>query len=164
MKYKQVTYGALNKGIALLFVFLLSACASLQPNFETPTVKLINIKPLGGNGFEQRFDIDLRITNPNANDLNLVGMTYAIELDGYKVISGVANDIPSIKAYGDTQVNVQASVGLLEGIGLIASLLNKTTPDVNYKIITKLDTGIPIIGTIAVTDNGTINIDNFKHR
>jgi len=163
MKPRHVKYRALNGGIALLFACLLSACASLQPNFETPSVKLINIKPSGSNGFEQRFDIDLRITNPNANDLNLVGMSYLIELDGYKVITGVANDTPNIKAYSDTQVNMQASVSLFEGIGLIASLLNKTTPDVDYKITAKLDTGVPIIGIIAVTDTGSLNIDDFKN-
>jgi LEA14-like dessication related protein len=160
---RPVISRALTKGITLLFICLLSACANLQPNFETPTVKLINIKPLKSSGLEQRFSIDLRITNPNAGDIHLVGMSYVIELDGYKVMTGVANDTPTIKAYDDTEFEVQASVSLLKGIGLIASLLKKNKPDVSYRVTTKLDTGIPIIGAIAVTDTGSLSLDSFKH-
>ncbi len=163
MKLGTLSHPILNKGLTLLFIFLLSACASLQPHFESPTVKLINIKPLSSKGLEQRFEIDLRIVNPNAIDLNLAGMSYAVELDGYKVMTGVSDNKANIKAFGDTEVTVQASVSLFKGIALIASLINKNTPTVSYKITNKLNTGIPIIGAITLTDSGVLDLDEFRN-
>ncbi|MGK0440975.1 MAG: LEA14-like dessication related protein [Pseudohongiellaceae bacterium] len=155
----------LMKKIIILFcITLLSACATLHPNFANPTVKLINFKPLKNNGLEQRFDIDLRVTNPNAQTLKLVGMSYAIELDGFKVITGASNDIPDLPAYGDAKVNLKASIGLLQSARLFSSLLNKTRSEINYSITTKLDTGIPIIGILPVTDSGVLNMSELIKR
>ena len=94
--------------IALLF--FLTACASLQSGFATPSVKLVSLTALPANGLEQRFAIGLRVANPNGTALNLVGMTYSIELEGFKLISGVSNNIPTIAAYDETLVEVEASV------------------------------------------------------
>lgn len=42
-----------------------------------------------------RFEIVLHITNPNRDPLELEGISYTIHLEGNKVMSGVANDLPT---------------------------------------------------------------------
>lgn len=143
--------------VAVMLLAVLSGCQTLRPDFETPTVKLVSIEPLPVTGLEQRFAIGLRVANPNARALNLAGMTYAIELEGFKVVDGVANKLPSIPAYGESLVNIEASVSLLEGMRLLSSFLSKPKADVSYKIIAKLDTGLPFLGRIPVSDSGVIN-------
>lgn len=143
--------------VKYLGLVLISACSSLQTSFQEPSVKLVNITPTASIGLEQRFDIDLRVTNPSAQALKLKGMNYVIQFEGFEVIHGGANHIPEVAAYGDALVTVQASVGLLESARLLARLLNKTTPDISYKIIASLDTGLPIIGMVPVSDSGVID-------
>ena len=152
---QRVTY---SRSVFLILLFaLLTSCANFPRSIETPSVKLVSLTPLPASGLEQRFAMGLRVSNPNANALNLVGLSYAVELEGFKVISGVANDIPSIAAYGDSVVNLEASVSLLEGMRLLSSLLSKPKGEVNYRINAKLDTGLPIIGKIPVTDSGIVD-------
>lgn len=145
-------------GFACL-LFLLSACASLQSGFQTPSVKLVSLQALPASGLEQRFAIGLRVANPNGAALNLVGMTYAIELEGFKLISGVSNDIPSIAAYDETLVEIEASVNLLDGVRFLNDLLSNPKNALNYKVGASLDTGIPFIGKIPVSDTGVIDFN-----
>ena len=109
-------------------------------------------------GLEQRFAIGLRVGNPNGLALNLVGMSYSVELEGFQVVSGVSNDIPSIPAYGEGMINVEASISLLDGMRLLNTLLSQPQSELNYKIGAKLDTGLPFIGKIPVIDTGVINL------
>ena len=143
-----------------LTMLLLTACAVLDPNFKTPTVALASVQPLQTTGLEQRFNIGLRVSNPNQQALNLVGVDYTIELDGFEVINGRANNIPSISAYGDTLINIEAAVGFMQGVKFIGSLLNKTSPELGYKINAKLDTGLPIIGVLPITNSGVVNLSD----
>jgi LEA14-like dessication related protein len=142
----------------LIAVVFMQGCANLQSDFETPSVQLVSLQALPANGLEQRFTMGLRVANPNGLALNLVGMSYSIELEGFKLVTGVSNDIPSIAAYGEGLVNVEASVSLIDGVRLINGLLSKPQSELNYKIGAKLDTGLPFIGKIPVTDTGVINL------
>lgn len=153
------------KKIVLLIIFMcLSACATLRPNFQTPEIKVANITPSANSGLEQSFDILLRVTNPNAKALDLVGMTYKIQLDGFNVISGVANDIPSIAGYGEELVKVKASIGLIEGVKFLGSLMSKSNSNLKYKISAKLDTGILLLGNIPVSNSGEINLSDLQSK
>ena len=145
-------------------LLLLSACAVLDPNFKTPTVTLASVQPLQTTGLEQRFNIGLRVNNPNQNALNLVGISYAIELEGFEVITGAANNVPVIPAYGDTLINIEAAVGFMQGVKFIGALLNKTSPELGYKIKANLDTGLPIIGILPITNSGVVNLSDALSR
>ena len=77
-------YRSFTTVILLTLIALLSSCAVLQPNFQTPEVKVMSVQPGAGTGLQQSFDVGLLVINPNAQPLSLVGMTYAIELEGFK--------------------------------------------------------------------------------
>jgi len=151
------------RSIATVFlgIFLLHACAGLQANFQMPTVKIISLQPLANNGIEQRFKIDLRVENRNAMALSLVGMTYALELEGFKVISGVANNLPRIAAYGSEVVSIEASINLLEGFKFFSSVFSQPKSQLSYRLSTKLDTGLPILGVLTVEDTGVVSLSNL---
>ena len=58
--------------IRLFFVaalFFLSGCATMNLDYEEPTIELISFKALPANGFEQNFEIGLKLTNPNNFEL-----------------------------------------------------------------------------------------------
>ena len=46
-------------------LFFLSGCATINPHYEQPSVELVSFKVLPANGFEQNFEIGLKLTNPN---------------------------------------------------------------------------------------------------
>lgn len=124
-----------------LWVCLAAGCASLRPDFEAPSVSVTSFKPVASQGLAPRFEIGLRVVNPNAAKLNMRGMSYRIFLNDYEVVEGAANELPIVPAYGEAEFNVIATVGLIEGIRFVNDLLQKGSGQVIYRFQTKLDVG-----------------------
>ena len=144
---------------ASLFAWLLilSGCASLSVPFDAPDVKLVSVKLLPSDSMEQRLAIGLRIDNPNAMALNLVGMKYSLRLDGYDLISGVSNDIPAIESYSGTSVEVVATVDWINGLRLLQWLIAHPDSSVRYELDAKLDPGL-LLPAFHVTERGMIDL------
>lgn len=51
-------------------------------NYEEPCVELVSLKVLPANGFEQNFEIGLKLTNPNNFDIPLNGISYQLSVAG----------------------------------------------------------------------------------
>lgn len=139
--------------ILLLLPVWLTACATLKPDFEDPSVEVISIKLKNTNSLSPDFDIALRVTNPNRDDLSIDGMTYSLFLGQKKVVSGVANDLPRIPAYGEAVVNLQASLDLFGSLSLLNDLMNQYQESVDYELVAKLDLG-RLYPTMTITRQG----------
>ena len=149
--------------ILSLFGFLLLAgCSTLQPNFENPSLEVVSISMLPSEGVEAKFDIGLRVSNPNRMSLNIVGLSYDLSLEGFKVIQGVGNDIPEIPGYGAEQFHITATTNLLQSFKLIAQLLNNPKNTLNYKFGAKLDLGATWLPALRLSDTGEINLSQGK--
>lgn len=127
--------------LTLLVSLLLSACAGLPTALEQPRVKLVNLAPVAGQGMERRFALDLMITNPNAQDIVLQGMSYAVNIGGHDLFSGVAADLPPLLAYRETPVRVEVSTSMMALLGLLNDLARKGPADMQYALEAKLDVG-----------------------
>jgi len=141
-----------------LFVsLLLSGCASLQPGFEKPSVSVNSFKVLPSSGMLPQFAIGLHIINPNRTALTLQGLVYTIELEGHKVITGVANNLPVIAAYGEDDIELQASADLFNGLRVLSSLIQQQNGQVNYRFTARLNVS-NLMPDIAISDQGKIDL------
>ena len=136
----------------------LQGCASLKPDFETPTVTISSFKTLPSSGMMPAFDIGLRIVNPNSIALELRGISYTISLEGNEVIKGVGNDLPVIEAYGEGEFNLTASADLFAGMRLITELMKSNKDTFTYEVEAKLDIGA-FTPAIRVRDGGEISLN-----
>jgi len=127
--------------VSFLSLVLLVGCATLSPGFEEPTLQVNSIRLKNSNSLAPEFEISLRVTNPNRDDLSIDGMTYTLNLAGNKVVSGAANDLPTIPAYGEADVKIMATLSLLGGFKLLNDLMNQYQESVGYEIIVRLDVG-----------------------
>jgi LEA14-like dessication related protein len=128
--------------IQAITILFLSACVSTPSNFEEPSVSVTSFTPKNSASISPQFVIVLHITNPNREPLTLEGISYTIHLDGNKVMSGVANDLPTIEPYGETEVTLNATTDLLGGFQLITGLMNENKEHIEYEFNAKLDVGI----------------------
>ncbi len=154
----------LKKIVFLIVIALLASCSGMGSNFQKPEVKVVSISPSDNkNGsFKQSFNIGLEIMNPNSRALNLAGMSYRIQIDGFSVLSGVAKDIPTIAGYSQETVNVNTSISILEGLRFINSLISKSSSSLNYRMTATIDTGVPFIGAVPIINAGKIDLSNFS--
>jgi LEA14-like dessication related protein len=129
------------KYFILALALLGSACTSLRPEFEQPTVTVNSFRILKTESFAPHFEIGLHIVNPNRDELRLRGISYTVHLEGHKVLTGVANDLPVIEAYGEVDVLVSAWVDLFNSVQLILDLIRDRNESFSYQLDAKLDPG-----------------------
>lgn len=147
--------------VSLLFLLLLTAltsgCASLSEPIDPPRVSLEDFSSLPSEGAGPRFQIKLRIQNPNEQTLDIAGISYGIELAGQEVITGVSNDIPVIDGYSEGVVTLDASLQLFQVLRLLASLGQPTADDLTYRFTAKIDFK-GMIPTQRVEEEGQITL------
>lgn len=125
--------------IFLACVLLCSGCAELKPDYETPTINVSYFRPLQGRGITPRFEIGLHIINPNDFGLDIRGISYTVSLQGQRVLIGVASDLPVVPAYGEGDIDLQASTDVISSIRLITGMMRQRQDSFSYQLEAKLD-------------------------
>lgn len=143
--------------LLLLMSVLITGCATLTEPMDPPRVSLEDFSSLPSEGAGPRFQIKLRIQNPNEQTLNIAGISYGIELAGQEVITGVSKDIPVIEGYSEGVVTLDASLQLFKVLRVLASLGQTTTDDLTYRFTAKIDFR-GLIPTQRVEEEGQITL------
>jgi len=120
-------------------MLLAAACGDLKPDYETPTVNIGYFRPLPAQGFAPRFGIGLHIINPNDFALDILGISYTVSLQDQKILVGVARDLPSVPAYGEGDLDLQASTDVISSIKLITNLMRNQQTAISYTLDAKLE-------------------------
>ncbi|WDP88353.1 MAG: LEA type 2 family protein [Desulfobacter sp.] len=145
--------------LATLFFFLMAGCAGLNTGYDQPTVTVSSFKAVPGQGPVPRFEIGLHIVNPNRTELSLKGVAYTIEIEGHKIMTGVAKDLPVIEAYSEEEVILTGTVSLFNSIAFFADLAgHKNLDGLSYSLEAKLDPGA-LHPVIRVTKKGTLSLE-----
>lgn len=144
--------------LTLLAVGLLAGCASLMPELDPPKISLVSFKSLPGQSGAPRFEIKLRVMNPNKQALDIAGISYSVELLDKELITGVANDIAPIAGYGEGVVTLEAGLQLLELLRLMASLGSAGSEALDYRFSAKIDFN-GFIPTQHIEERGEISLN-----
>lgn len=118
---------------------LLAGCASLTSELDPPKVSLVSIRNLPAHGEAPKFEIKLRVMNPNKQRLDIAGINYSVAFLGRELVTGVANNIAPIEGYGEGIVTLQAGLQLLELFRLMASLGSAGSEPLEYRFSAKID-------------------------
>ncbi len=140
-------------------LFFLSGCATMNLDYEEPSVELVSFKVLPVNGFEQNFEIGLKLSNPNSFELPLNGISYQLNVAGETLAHGVAANIPTAGAYGESRFVVPVSTNLMRGFKVISALMNSQGQDISYQLKAKLDINIPFVPKLTVIQDGIIPLN-----
>lgn len=143
-------------------LFFLSGCATMNLNYEEPSVELISFKVLPANGFEQNFEVGLKLTNPNNFELPFNGISYQLSVAGETLAHGVAANIPTAEAYGESRFVAPVSASLMGGLKVIRALMYNQGQDISYQLKAKLDINIPFVPKLTVIQDGIIPLGQ-KH-
>lgn len=138
-------------------VLMVASCATIHPDYETPVVNVSSIRALPAEGMAPRFEIGLHIVNPNRSPLKLYGIAYSLKLEGYKILTGVANDLPIIEGYDEGDVSLFASANLLNSIRFFSKLINTRREAITFDLEAKLDLG-GFRPTIRVVESGEVDL------
>lgn len=99
---------------ALLAILLVGGCASLGPRLESPEISLVNIRPLTGSGFEQQFEITVRVLNPNSVPLKGDGLDIRLDVNGQRLGRALRSEPFTIPRLGNETITLVATTSLLD--------------------------------------------------
>lgn len=122
-----------------LVVFFMAGCASITPDIDPPKITLESLSPLPSEGGAPRFEIKLRIANPNKQSFDIAGISYGVEIQGKELISGVSNDVPELGPYSEEVVTLEAGLQLFQLLRLLTSLGKDTGDSLDYRFTAKID-------------------------
>lgn len=142
--------------LAILSLFFLSACATVNRDYEVPKVDVVGITKSETDTAALQFTVQLRIVNPNAETLHLNGLYYELSLEGIDVVNGTSNNIPPIEGYSDTVVSVSSAGNLINSARLAARLMNSTGSEIPDELRAKLGTSSRWMPATTVRDSGMI--------
>lgn len=153
-------YRAMVVILGLWVLSLLSSCAGMtNSQFEQPVVSLSSFRMLPQEMVSPKFEIGLHIINPNRESLSFEGIYYTVNIEGYDVLAGVSNNLPTVDPYGEADVLLEANVDLLKSIQLISSLMQQPRDRFKYSFNAKLDPG-GLNPKITIQEDGEFNLQN----
>ncbi len=142
---------------SVCLVFVLAGCATMTSDFDPPGVSLESFKALPSEGSTPRFEIKLRITNPNKQSLDIAGISYSVEILDRELINGVTNDVPLIEGYGEGVVTLEAGLQLFQLVRLLTGLAQESASNLDYRFAAKIDFN-GFLPTQRVEETGTIDL------
>lgn len=151
-------HAALRLTLLLLLLLLASGCSSLQGHTEKPQVNITSfaLAPQSA-GLAPRFAIGVQVINPNRVALPLQGMTYTVEIEGHRILSGATGDLPRVPAYGSADFIIEASPDLFGSARLLGDLFAGQRDSLGYTFKARLDAG-RILPFIQVEESGRFNL------
>lgn len=135
----------MNKIITVLCLcfslLLMTSCAAINPSLKHPDVKLVGLRLLPTQGILQRhIAVDLNILNPNRQDLSVRGISYDVGIEGIKLLSGVTDQVPTLKGMQETPVTLEVSADIIQIMRLLEHFSNNGVGDkVNYNFSAVID-------------------------
>lgn len=141
---------------------LIQACASIDPDYEQPTVSLSSFRALPSDGGMPTFEIGLHILNPNSTSFSLEGVVYTVSIQGHDVVKGVGKDFPVLEGYSEQTIKLTAAANLFAGIRLVMDLMNSPNESLEYEFEAKLDTG-GFGRSLRVRETGSFRLDGKNH-
>ena len=99
-----------------LLLAVLTGCASL-PEYDPPRIGVAGIAPLDSQGGELRFNVKLRIQNPNRVEINYKGVVVDLYVEGKRVATGLSDVPGKVPAYGELVYDLPVTVYRIENAG-----------------------------------------------
>ena len=118
----------------VLLAVLVASCSSLPKDFEVPRVNIANMTPKDMTIFEQRFDVKLRIQNPNDADLSIKGLKFDIELNGREFANGMSGQHVMVPRFGSEVVDVEVLTTLASFLRQIRDFNAGTGQKIRYRL------------------------------
>ena len=115
-------------------VVLIASCSTMPKDFEAPRVSITDLTPKEMAIFEQKFDVKLRIQNPNDVDLSVNGMRFDIELNDREFANGMTGERLTVPRFGSQTVDVEVFTTLASFLRQVQDLNTSGGQKVRYRL------------------------------
>lgn len=144
--------------LLLCFTLLLSGCAALSKKPEQPKISVSDIRLTKADLFEQHYQVDLRIQNPNTFELPLDGLNLTLSLNDQEFVQAMSAQQMTIPKLSSRVITVDAISTLDKLAGQLSQLfLSEQSKTVRYQLDGKIHLLKPVI-SLPVSNKGSIEL------
>jgi hypothetical protein len=141
--------------LSCLMLGLLTGCTSLVPH-DPLRIDLAGLEPLPAQGLEMRFEVLLRIQNPNDSAIDYDGIALELDVNGQPLASGVSPASGQVPRYGEALLRVPLSISAFSVMRQAwAAAGYPQGRGLPYELRGKLGGGL--FGSARFSDSGTLN-------
>jgi len=120
-------------------------------------VSVAGIEPLAGQGMEMRFNLKLRVQNPNDTPIDFNGVSVELDLNGKPFASGVSDQAGTVPRFGETVISEPLTVPAFAAVRQAFAFADSAqTGNVPYVLRGRLAGGIA--GGTRFIDQGTLSL------
>lgn len=144
--------------IGVLALSLLGGCSLWRyKTAQAPKVTVVDVQLAGFSIFEQKFDVSLRLQNPNDFALPITGMAYGLSIEDNPVAHGVSDQPINLPAFGEQVVTVSVAGNLMTTLAQLQRWRQSSKSSVNYSLQGRLKmAGTP--GSIPFAQTGDFTL------
>jgi LEA14-like dessication related protein len=143
--------------LALLAVAtLVGGCALLAPRLEKPRLTVVGIEVVDAQLMEQRFNVRMRVQNPNDRALPVRGLTYTMQLAGEEFGHGMSAKAFTVPPLGEAEFDMIVTTNLATSLLKILPKLQNGGPGVDYRLDGKVTTDWTFLRTIPFSEQGRL--------
>lgn len=119
-------------GVSVAMVVV--SCATMPKEYETLRVHITDMIPKDMAIFEQRFNVKLRIQNPNDVEFSISGLRFEIELNEREFASGMSGQRVSVPRFGSEVVETELFTTLGSFLRQVKELNRAGGQKVRYRL------------------------------
>jgi LEA14-like dessication related protein len=139
-------------GLALGAV--LAGCAALSGVSRPPELALSSIEGVELGLLEQRYQLKLRLRNPNDVDLHVRGLSLAVELNGKPFARGVSDQVVTVPRMGEALLEVSATSSLGSVWRQLREVAKASAQDLSYRLSGQLS--LQGLGNVSFDEKGVL--------
>jgi LEA14-like dessication related protein len=143
-----------------LLTLAVTACSTVPKDFETPKFGIANIAPKDVAIFEQRFDVQLRIQNPNNFDLGINGIRFEIDLNEKEFGNGMSGQAVTIPRFGSDVITAEVITGIGSFLRQMQGMSSSATK-LRYRLKGKAFAEAPSSFTIPFDESGEVDFNSM---
>ncbi len=123
----------------LLAILALFGCATLSRQ-DALQVTLAGLEPLRGEGLEMRFQVKLRVQNPNDTPIDYDGVYVKLDVQDKTFATGVSDIAGNVPRFGESIVSVPVTVSVLRMARQVMGVAGgKPVEQIRYSMTGKLN-------------------------
>ena len=147
--------------LCAVFALTVSGCAGFFGG-DPLRVSVAGIEPMDSQGFEMRFNVKLRVQNPNDSAVSFNGVSLDLELNGKPFASGVSDQSGTVPRFGETIVNVPLTVpafsAVRQAFAFAGVMQGSTAPSGQIPYIMRGKLAGGLTGTTRFVDQGALSL------
>jgi LEA14-like dessication related protein len=131
-------------------------CATLVPKLETPKLEVVGVEVLDAQFTQQRFNVRMRVQNPNDRALPIRGLRYTMQLAGEPFGEGASNKAFTVPALGEAEFDMTVTTNLATSLLKILPKLERNGGALEYRLQGTVETDWKFLRSIPFTETGRL--------